>query len=181
MRKRNIKFITFVLFFLLATIYVIQDRNLPVRQYTVETVVPVIRVHDGDTISVIIHAKKEKVRLVGIDAPEIGQRPWGKMAKEYLETLVDASDWKVRLEFDVAQKDKYGRSLAYVWTQHGEMINLLMVKSGQAVLYTIPPNVRYTNELREAQKEARDLRLGIWGEKGLKEMPNDYRKRHPRT
>jgi len=181
MRKRNIKRITFVLFLLLAIIYVIQDRNLPVRQYTVETVVPVIRVHDGDTISVIMQAKKEKVRLVGIDAPELGQRPWGERAKKYLETLVDASARRVRLEFDVAQRDKYGRFLAYVWTENGEMINLLMVKSGHAVLYTIPPNVRHTHELRQAQKEARDMRLGIWSEKGLKEMPSDYRKRHPRT
>jgi micrococcal nuclease len=181
MRRGNIKYITVLFLFLLAVIYIIQNRNLPERQYGTKTGVPVIRVHDGDTISVIRHAKKEKVRLVGIDAPEIGQTPWGKRAKKYLETLVDASDRRVRLEFDVSQRDKYGRSLAYVWTGHGKMINLLMVQSGHAVLYTIPPNVRYTHELREAQKKARDMRLGIWGEKGLKEMPSDYRKRHPRT
>jgi micrococcal nuclease len=175
------KHIIFVLFLLLAIIYVIHDRDFPEKQYGAEKGVPVIRVHDGDTISVIIHAQKEKVRLVGIDAPELGQRPWGTRAKKYLETLVATSDRKVRLEFDVARRDKYGRSLAYVWTEHGEMINLLMVKSGQAVLYTIPPNVRYAHELREAQKEAREGRLGIWGEKGLEEMPSDYRKRHPRT
>ena len=181
MRKRNIRYITVLFLFLLAVVYVIQNINLPERQYDAETGVPVTRIHDGDTISVIMHGRKEKVRLVGIDAPEIGQRPWGKRAKTYLEKLLDASDWKVRLEFDVDQRDKYGRSLAYVWTENSEMVNLLMVKSGHAVLYTIPPNVRYTNELRAAQKEARNMRLGIWGEKGLKEMPRDYRKRHPRT
>jgi len=177
----NVKRVTFILILLIAIIYIIQDRYLPERQDDAATGMPVIRVHDGDTISVIMYAKKEKVRLIGIDAPEIGQRPWGKRAKKYLETLVDASDRKVRLEFDVVRRDKYGRSLAYVWTDNGEMVNLLMVKSGHAVLYTIPPNVRYTNELRQAQKEARDMRLGIWGEKGLKEIPGDYRKRHPRT
>jgi len=181
MRGRNIKHIPIVVLFLIAVIYVIQERNLPVRQYGAKTGVPVIRVHDGDTISVIMQAKKEKVRLVGIDAPELGQRPWGERAKKYLETLVDASDRRVRLECDVAQRDTYGRSLAYVWTENGEMINILMVKSGHAVLYTIPPNVRYAHELREAQKEARDMGVGIWSEKGLKEMPGDYRKRHPRT
>jgi len=181
MRKRNIKHITVLFLFLFAVIYIIQEINLPERQYDAETVVPVTRVHDGDTISVIIDAQKKKVRLVGIDAPELGQMPWGKRAKQYLETLVDASGWKVILEFDIAQRDKYGRSLAYVWTENGEMVNLLMVKSGNAVLYTVPPNVRYTNELRQAQEKARDMRLGIWGEKGLKEMPSVFRKRHPRT
>jgi micrococcal nuclease len=181
MRRINIKRITFVLILLLAVTYAIRDRNLPVRRYGTARGVPVISVHDGDTISVIVEAKKEKVRLIGIDAPELGQGPWGKEAKKYLETLLDASGRRVRLEFDVTRRDKYGRILAYVWTENGEMINLLMVKSGHAVLYTIPPNVRYTNELRQAQKEARDMALGIWGEEGLKEMPSDFRKRHPRT
>jgi len=181
MRRRNIKYITVVVLFLLAVIYLIHDIHLPLGQHSNEASVPVISVHDGDTISVIMQGKKEKVRLVGIDAPELGQRPWGKRAKKYLENLVDASGRKVKLEFDVVQRDRYGRLLAYVRTENGEMINLLMVKSGYAVLYTVTPNVRYTNELRQAQKEAREMRLGIWREKGLKEKPSDYRKRHPRT
>jgi micrococcal nuclease len=60
------------------------------------------------------------------------------------------------------------------------MVNLLMVKSGNAVLFTFPPNVKYTGELSAAQREAREKRLGIWSEKGLKELPGDYRKKHPR-
>lgn len=183
MRRRNIKRIIFVLFLLLAVIaviYVIQDRNILQRRYDAETGVLVTRVHDGDTISVIMNTEKKKVRLIGIDAPETGQRPWGKRAKKYLETLVNASEWRVRLEFDIDKRDKYGRFLAYVWTENGELVNLLMVKSGYAMLYTIPPNVKYANELREAQREARNMRLGIWGEKGLKEKPSNYRKRYPR-
>ncbi len=180
MRRKNIKLLTVLLFLLLAVIYIIQDKYLPERQHNGETVVTVVKVHDGDTVSVIMYTEKEKVRLIGIDAPEMGQRPWGKKAKKYLEALLRSSEWKVRLEFDIDKRDKYRRFLAYVWTENGEMINLLMVKSGHAMLYTIPPNVKYTNELREAQKEARDMRLGIWGAKGLKERPSDYRKKHPR-
>jgi len=60
------------------------------------------------------------------------------------------------------------------------MINLLMLKNGYAMLYTFPPNVKYVNELQDAQREARDKRRGIWSEKGLKERPGDYRKEHPR-
>jgi len=180
MRRKNVKFITFVSILFIAIIYITHDINLPERKEDAVTGVPVIRVHDGDTISVIMQGNKEKVRLIGIDAPEIGQRPWGMRAKKYLETLVDASEMKVRIEFDLARRDKYGRFLAYVWAENGEMLNLLMVRNGYAVLYTIPPNVRYTNELRQSQEEARDMRLGIWKETGLKELPVDYRKRHPR-
>jgi endonuclease YncB( thermonuclease family) len=60
------------------------------------------------------------------------------------------------------------------------MINLLMVKSGYAMLFTFPPNVRHADELQTAQREAMAGRAGIWAQKGLKERPGDYRKAHPR-
>ena len=55
-----------------------------------------------------------------------------------------------------------------------------MVKNGYAMLFTIPPNVRYAAELRAAQREAREKRLGIWSSEGLRERPGDYRREHPR-
>jgi micrococcal nuclease len=55
-----------------------------------------------------------------------------------------------------------------------------MVKNGQAVLYTFPPNVKYVNDLKAAQAEARNKRLGIWSGEGLKETPRDYKRTHPR-
>ena len=58
------------------------------------------------------------------------------------------------------------------------MLNMRMVKDGYAVLLTIPPNIKYVDELRTAQNEARQHKRGIWGGKGLKESPGDYRKRH---
>jgi len=171
-----------LLFFIISTIvYFIYDKYPPAAQRSKDTsVVSVVEVHDGDTISVVINRKKEKVRLIGIDAPELGQRPWGEKAKKYLESLLSLSGWKVTLEFDVEQRDKYGRILAYLRTSNGDMINLLMLKNGYAMLYTFPPNVKYVNELQDAQREARDKRRGIWSEKGLKERPGDYRKEHPR-
>ncbi|MBM4129381.1 MAG: thermonuclease family protein, partial [Nitrospira sp.] len=49
-----------------------------------------------------------------------------------------------------------------------------------AMLYTIPPNVRHIDELTKAQHEAREKKIGIWGNRGLKEVPSEYRKKHPR-
>ncbi len=140
--------------------------------------VKLIRVHDGDTVSVIINRKKEKVRLIGIDAPELRQRPWGTISKKHLNKIFEDSGWSVAIELDIDQRDKYGRLLAYIWTRDGKMVNLEMIKGGHAVLYTIPPNVKHADEFREAQRTARENRLNIWGKKGLRQFPEDYRKTH---
>ena len=185
MSKQRIKFtgvnLTSVIFFILAAgFYLINEKYAVFGQNGTDEFVAVTTVHDGDTVSVIVDGKPEKIRLIGIDAPEIGQKPWGEEARKYLETLLNSCQWKVRLEYDVEKRDKYGRILAYLWTSDGKMINLLMVKSGHAMLFTIPPNVKHADEFRTAQQEARDGKSGIWAEKGLKERPGDYRKAHPR-
>lgn len=142
--------------------------------------VRVSRVHDGDTVSIILGRKREMVRLIGIDAPEMGQRPWGKMAKRHLEGILAGSGWTVTIEFDVQERDRYGRLLAYLWTVDGRLINLEMVRDGYAVVYTIPPDIKHLDALREGQRFARERRLGIWGKKGLREIPEAYRREHPR-
>lgn len=172
-RLKLIPLILFLIVFLLYFFY--EDLTVPI-QYKNNALVRVTKVYDGDTIGVLLNRKEEKVRLIGIDAPEIGQRPWGKRAKEYMTGILNKSDWKVRLEFDIELRDKYNRILAYVWTKDGKMINLLMLENGFAVLFTVPPNLKYVDNLRIAQKEARQKELGIWSEKGLKERPFDYRK-----
>jgi micrococcal nuclease len=177
---RNVNLISIVIFILVAIFYLVYEKYSLPDQDASDTLVPIVAVHDGDTVSVIINKRQEKVRLIGIDAPEIGQKPWGEKARKYLETLLGSSGWKVKLDFDVDKRDKHGRILAYLWTTNGEMVNLLMLKSGNALLFTLPPNVKYVNDLRTAQREAKDGGFGIWGEKGLKEKPGEYRREHPR-
>jgi micrococcal nuclease len=143
--------------------------------------VRVEKVLDGDTLRVKIGKYSEEIRLIGIDAPEIGQRPWGNRAKKHLESLIAASAWKVVIEYDVEKNDQYGRVLAYLKTGDGKMLNAEMLRHGYAVLFTFPPNVKHVDELIAAQKQAREKMLGIWGGNGLKQMPSEYRKEHPRT
>jgi len=142
--------------------------------------VRVVEANDGDTITVLWGGRREKVRLIGIDAPEVEQRPWGQRAKKYLKDLLDASRWAVSIELDVEKKDQYGRLLSYVWTSDRRMINVQMLKEGYAMLYTFPPNIRYVDEFKKVQDEARRKGLGIWGKAGIKETPREYRKEHPR-
>ena len=115
-----------------------------------------LSIHDGDTFTVSIDGRKEKVRLIGIDAPELAQQPWGSRAQAALETLV--KDRAVRLETDIAERDQYGRLLAYVYVDE-TFVNLELIRQGQAVLYTVPPNVAHVEAYRTAQDEAREANV----------------------
>ena len=142
--------------------------------------VRVIKVHDGDTVTLLINGKRRKARLIGIDAPEMNQRPWGRQAKEHLIDIMNRTDWIVTVETDEVMYDKYRRSLVYLWTKNNALVNERMLLDGYAVLFTIKPNVRYRDRFSRAEKLAREEKIGIWGPKGLKEAPVNYRKKHPR-
>jgi micrococcal nuclease len=179
-RRRNINLVSVIFFVLAAGFYLAHEKYPFLRMVQHNETAMVTAVHDGDTVSVIINDKQERVRLIGIDAPELAQRPWGDEAKRYLESILESAGRKVRIERDVEKNDQYGRALAYLWTADNMLINLAMVKNGYAMLYTIPPNVKYVEEFRKAQAEAREKRLGIWGDDNFRERPQDYRNKHPR-
>jgi micrococcal nuclease len=179
MNRRALRIITILVTAILISIFSLYSRYHTVKSLP-EGTVRVVEVYDGDTIGVMVKGSREKIRLIGIDAPEMGQQPWGRMAKEHLKKLLENSDRVVALEFDLQERDKYGRLLGYVTTPDGRMINLQMLKDGYAMLFTIPPNIRYIDEFRNAQREARRKGIGIWGREGLKETPRTYRKEHPR-
>jgi micrococcal nuclease len=127
-----------------------------------ENVFKVKRVIDGDTIEL---ENGEKVRYIGIDTPETvhPSKPiqyYGKEASEANRSLVEGKE--VRLEFDVQQRDKYGRLLAYVYV--GDIfVNAWLVENGYAQILTIPPNVKYQDKFLELQRKAREEGRGLWG------------------
>src|SRR5437016_14308607 len=97
----------------------------------------VVSVHDGDTITVLIDNRLERIRLIGIDAPLLDQVPWGVQARDALRGLVDGKT--VRLETDITIRDQYKQLLAYIYV--GDLfINAEMIRRGQAVQYTVPRN-----------------------------------------
>jgi micrococcal nuclease len=126
---------------------------------------------DGDTFYC---QDGQKVRLIGIDSPERDQHPFGDQARRALLQLIPPGT-SVGLQQDVASNDRYGRVLAYVWID-STLINEAMVKNGWAVLYTVPPNIKYANRLERAQKEARALRSGLWSGSGFECLPGDFRR-----
>lgn len=119
---------------------------------------PVLSVVDGDTINVVFEGVEEAVRLIGFDTPEEGE-PFAAEATGCLRRLVGGT--QVRLEFDVQERDQYGRLLAYVWVG-STMANAELLRQGLATLYTVPPNVKYADLFTSAQNEARAAGRGIW-------------------
>lgn len=133
----------------------------------------VTRVIDGDTIEIEPSASSgrgvgQRVRYIGIDTPETvdPRKPvqcFGVEAAKKNKELVEGKI--VRLEKDVTDKDKYGRLLRYVYvaTGPGELfVNLELVRQGFAYSYTYPPDVKYQQEILEAERWARENNLGLW-------------------
>jgi micrococcal nuclease len=129
------------------------------------------RVADGDTFRCL---DGRRVRLIGIDSPEAQQQPYGTRARNALLELLPAGA-AVRLESDVAPTDRYGRMLAYAWVGP-TLVNEAMVRDGWAVLYTVPPNVKYAERLTRAQNEARARGAGLWSQRGFECLPSDFRR-----
>lgn len=140
------------------------------------TAATVAYVVDGDTIAVTLEdGTEERVRLIGIDTPECSEpaEPYAVAAEAYTRSALDGQT--VYLELDAEHRDKYGRLLAYVWTEDptapdlsvpDAMFNARLLADGYAALLTIPPNVRYADTFVELERQARAQETGLWGPKG---------------
>lgn len=155
------------------------------------------KVIDGDTIAL---ADGRRVRLIGIDTPESRKNEkakrdslrsqtdldtivkMGLKAKQALTDLV--ANRMVNLEYDVTKKDKYGRTLAYVYLVQPSdeiaylpfekiyqdknkqvFVNATMIQNGFAQPMTYPPNVKYADTFKDLFEEARQHKRGLWEEK----------------
>lgn len=112
------------------------------------------RIIDGDTV---VLENGERVRLLGIDAPETGQYYY-KEAKEYLERLILHKN--IRLERGLENRDKYGRLLRYIFIDD-IFVNLELIKNGYASVL-IYKDDKYLELLTNAEFEARKGGIGIW-------------------
>lgn len=142
-----------------AKVYWLQDAQT-VRVAT--KLYSVVRVVDGDTIVVDFNGAEEKVRLIGVDTPEsvhpdsYKNTEAGVLASDYTKKNLDGK--QVELEFDVQERDQYGRLLAYVWLD-GVMYNKTLLQDGVANLATYPPNVKHVDAFKaivEARKGQSD-------------------------
>jgi micrococcal nuclease len=133
--------------------------------------VQVQRVVSGQTIEVLNTNQRppgiERVRLIGIEAPDLKQQPWGLRAKNRLEKMISVATSQqlvlhsVFLEPDKQEKDSFGRWLAYVWYD-GKLLNEQLVKDGYVLSAPRSPNDKYDERIARAQEYARIMGYGIW-------------------
>lgn len=115
----------------------------------------------------------ERIRLEGIDVPDVRQQPWGTAAKAQLEKRLRHQI--VRLETAAEPRDAIGRRLAYVW-QGNVLLNEALVADGYALIMPHAPNSKYDQRLARAQERARVLGLGIWNpEQPMRVSPAEFR------
>lgn len=131
----------------------------------------VVRVIDGDTV---VLETGERVRLLGINAPELGYK--GKpsdagvqTAKDYLASKV--LNQRIIIDVGMERKDKYTRTLAHLFLENGSHVNRQMLRSGMAFLSLHPPNLKYQKTLVLAQRDAEKQRLGLWSLKAYQLRP----------
>jgi len=117
-----------------------------------------VAIADGDTITVMYHGREERIRLHGIDCPEKKQ-PFSDAARKFTGEMV--FNKVVTVEF--RDRDRYGRTVGWVTTSDGRVLNLELVKAGLAWWYReyAPDDER----LAEAESAARQARKGLWADK----------------
>jgi len=123
------------------------------------------RVIDGDTLDVLIDNRPVRLRLIGIDAPELSQAN-GRDVKQFLASLIEGKPVRVALE----NNDKYGRSLAEVFvttmdpTSHQQSdtsVNAFLVRTGRAWAYRYQGEVQYS-AYGDLEADARAKKRGLW-------------------
>ena len=127
--------------------------------------------HDGDTCRLICSGQRVNVRLYCIDAPEIGQSPWGKLSRDYLRARAPAGT-AIELVRVPGQRDRRKRTVGVLLQLDGVNLNLDQVQSGWAAVY---PQYCADPVYDLAQEDASEQRRGIWRTAGAQQRPWEWR------
>lgn len=138
--------------------------SCPIKQ--TDQRVAVSHVYDADTLTL---ADGTRVRLIGIDAPELGRggnrhEPFALEGRNYLRSLMQEAGHQLLLHQGEEKYDRHGRLLAYPFLPDGRNINRLLLEKGYVMQVFIAPNVSYAECLRPYEQKARQARLGIWSQ-----------------
>lgn len=143
------------------------------KENTLEVEASQVEVIDGDTIKVRWEQKgkmkQETVRLLLIDSPELnhpkmGEQPYGEDAKKFVEQMLKNAK-NVTIEKDQTTRDKYNRFLAHVYIDKVSLQEALLEKGLARIAYVQEPNVKYLQDYKRAEQEAKEKGVGIWSVK----------------
>jgi len=124
----------------------------------------VVRVVDGDTIDII---GGKRIRLIGINTPEIGYRgkssePFAAEAKHAMSDMLNSSTYRIKLQFGRQHYDRYGRILAHAFLADGRNIAEQLLRQGLAVRVAFPPNLWGQDCYHRSERQARRVKKGLW-------------------
>ncbi|MDO5711704.1 MAG: thermonuclease family protein [Micrococcales bacterium] len=124
---------------------------------------PVVGITDGDTIRVRVDGTTQRIRVIGIDTPELAQREcFAREAASAMQSL--AQSRSVRLEVDPTQadRDRYGRLLRHVVLPDGRLAAQVLIAGGFGREYTYAADYAHQAAFRSAESSARNAGLGVW-------------------
>jgi micrococcal nuclease len=155
---------------LLGAAYFINQTNVQPPPQVAGTITPgyyrVAQFEDGDTITVDMDGRTERIRMIGVDTPETKdpRKPvqcFGKAASEFTKQLI--GNQPVRLEADSQSdnRDRYSRLLRYVYLPDGRLVQAEIIRAGYGFAYTSFPFTK-SGEFKTYEKEARTENRGLW-------------------
>ncbi|MDO8435268.1 MAG: thermonuclease family protein, partial [bacterium] len=130
---------------------------------------PVVKVVDGDTLTIRKDGENVTLRLIGLDTPEtVDPRKtvqcFGKEASEKARQVLTGTSIRIETDPSQGELDKYGRTLAYVFLSDGTNFNMLMIAEGYGHEYTYNLPYKYQAEFKAAEKKAREEKKGLWAD-----------------
>lgn len=153
--------------------WLLREPDMPAPDPGTDLSCEVREVYDGDTVTVGCPQGKLRVRVWGIDAPEMGQEPWGEQSRDHLRELLAPIS---RVQVQVVDTDRYGRSVARLFAGERDL-GLQMVRDGRAAVYE---QYNDSRGYRLAQTDAEQAGLGIWSRPGDQQDPSAWRRVNPR-
>ncbi len=122
---------------------------------------------DGDTLKVDLDGKRVTIRVIGLDTPETRdpRKPvqcFGQEASARARSLLEGQQVHISGDPTQAGTDRYGRTLAYVWLPDWRLFEYVMIAEGYGHEYTYDIPYRFQDQLKAAQRDAREQSRGLW-------------------
>jgi micrococcal nuclease len=151
--------------------------------------IQISRVISGQSVEWLDKSQQPPVlrqgRLMGIDAPDLAQEPWGKQSKQRLEELIGLpSKSTISIEFE-GEPDKYGRQFVYLWKED-RLLNEQLLKDGLALASmrnasasstSAAGSNKYRERLLRGSQYARLMGEGVWNpQQPMRMSPSEFRK-----
>lgn len=129
----------------------------------------VLKVIDGDTISVDIGGQSETIRIIGINTPEtVDPRKevecFGKEASDKAKSILEGKYVALIADETQENRDKYNRLLRYVYLDDGSDYGKYMIENGFAYEYTYQIPYEHQSDYRDAEDTAQASNVGLWNE-----------------